>query len=133
MVIWSLVIIVTVLYLNLLMRTDNEGEGGLLALVALVRRTTKRGRAVTGVTVLGMVGASMFLGDSVITPAISVLSAAEGLEVASPSLKSFVLPLALAILVGVFILQRIGSGKIGKVYGPVMVVWFCVLGITGGV
>jgi KUP system potassium uptake protein len=132
MVIWSLVIVVTVLYLNLLMRTDNEGEGGLLALVALVRRTTKRTRTITAVSVLGMVGASMFLGDSVITPAITVLSAAEGLEVASPSLKWAVLPAALAILVGVFILQRIGSGKIGKIYGPVMVVWFCVLGVTGG-
>jgi KUP system potassium uptake protein len=132
MVIWSLVIVVTILYLNLLMRTDNEGEGGLLALVALVRRTTKRRRTITAVSVLGMVGASMFLGDSVITPAISVLSAAEGLEVASPSLKAIVLPAAVAILAGVFILQRVGSGKIGKVYGPVMVVWFCVLGVTGG-
>jgi KUP system potassium uptake protein len=133
MVIWSLVIVVTVLYLNLLMRTDNEGEGGLLALVALVRRTSKHGRAVTGVTVLGMIGASMFLGDSVITPAISVLSAAEGLEVASPSLKHLVLPVAVVILAGVFVLQRIGSGRIGKVYGPVMLVWFGVLAVTGAV
>jgi KUP system potassium uptake protein len=133
MVIWSLVVVVTILYLNLLMRTDNEGEGGLLALVALVRRTTKRTRTVTAVSVLGMVGASMFLGDSVITPAISVLSAAEGLEVASPSLHSLVLPVALAILAGVFVLQRIGSGRIGKVYGPVMLVWFGVLAVTGAV
>src|SRR3954454_1801026 len=131
MVIWSLVIVVTVLYLNLLMRTDNEVEGGLLALVALVRRTTKSTRTVTAVTVLGMVGASMFLGDSVITPAISVLSAAEGLEVASPSLKHLVLPVAVVILAGVFVLQRIGSGRIGKFYGPVMVVWFGVLAATG--
>ena len=131
MVIWSLIIVVTVLYLNLLMRVDNEGEGGLLALVALVRRTTKRTRTVTAVSVLGMVGASMFLGDSVITPAISVLSAAEGLEVASPSLKSVVLPVALLILAGVFVLQRIGSGRIGRLYGPVMVVWFGVLAVTG--
>ena len=133
MVIWSLVVIVTVLYLNLLMRTDNEGEGGLLALVALVRRTTKRTRTVTAVSVLGMIGASMFLGDSVITPAISVLSAAEGLEVASPSLHRLVLPVAVAILAGVFVLQRVGSGRIGKVYGPVMLLWFGVLALTGAV
>ena len=133
MVIWSLVVVVTVLYLNLLMRTDNEGEGGLLALVALVRRTTKRTRTVTAVSVLGMIGASMFLGDSVITPAISVLSAAEGLEVASPSLHRLVLPVAVAILAGVFVLQRVGSGRIGKVYGPVMLLWFGVLALTGAV
>ena len=133
MVIWSLVVVVTVLYLNLLMRTDNEGEGGLLALVALVRRTTKRTRTVTAVSVLGMAGASMFLGDSVITPAISVLSAAEGLKVASPSLDSVVLPVALVILAGVFVLQRIGSGTIGKLYGPVMLLWFVVLAVTGAV
>ncbi|HET6938156.1 MAG TPA: KUP/HAK/KT family potassium transporter [Nocardioides sp.] len=131
MVIWSLVIIVTVLYLNLLMRVDNEGEGGLLALVALVRRTTKKTRTISAVSVLGMVGASMFLGDSVITPAISVLSAAEGLEVASPSLDRVVLPVAVVILIGVFVLQQVGSGRIGKVYGPVMLVWFGILGVTG--
>jgi KUP system potassium uptake protein len=131
MVIWSLVIVVAVLYVGVLLRTDNEGEGGLLALVALVRRTTRRGRTVTAVGVIGMAGAAFFLGDSIITPAISVLSAAEGLEVASPSLHRIVLPVALAILAGVFVLQRVGSGRIGKFYGPVMVVWFLVLAAGG--
>jgi KUP system potassium uptake protein len=130
-VVWSLVLVVTVLYLGVLMRTDNEGEGGLLALVALVRRTSRSGRTVAAVSVLGMVGASLFLGDSVITPAISVLAAAEGLKVASPSLETWAVPVAVVVLVGVFVLQRVGSGRIGKVYGPVMLVWFIVLGVTG--
>ena len=129
-VIWALVVVVTVLYVGLLLRTDNEGEGGLLALVALLRRSSGA-RAATVATVLGILGASMFLGDCLITPAISVLSAAEGLEVASPGLKSFVLPLALVLLVGVFAIQRTGSGVIGRFYGPVMVVWFLVLAVTG--
>jgi KUP system potassium uptake protein len=132
-VVWSLVIVVTVLYVGLLMRTNNEGEGGLLALVALVRRTTSKTRTITVVSVLGMVGAAMFLGDSVITPAITVLSASEGLEVANPSLARWAVPVAVVILVGVFLLQRVGSGKIGGFYGPVMMVWFLVLGTTGAV
>ncbi|MCW2866853.1 MAG: hypothetical protein JWR20_1041, partial [Marmoricola sp.] len=129
--IWSMVVVVTVLYVGLLLRVDNEGEGGLLALVALVRRTSGRGRSVGLVTVLGMIGAAMFLGDCVITPAISVLSAAEGLEVANPSFKVAVLPIAVVLLAGVFVLQRIGTGVIGKFYGPIMVVWFLLLAVTG--
>ena len=130
-VIWSLVVVVGVLYVGLLLRTDNEGEGGLLALLALLRRTTRAARTRTVVTVVAMAGAAMFLGDCVITPAISVLSASEGLEVASPSLKAIVLPAALVILAGVFVLQRLGSGTIGKFYGPVMLVWFAVLAAGG--
>ena len=130
-VIWSLLIVVTVLYVGLLLRTDNEGEGGLLALLGLLRRSAPRPRVVLGATVLAMVGAAMFLGDCVITPAISVLAAAEGLEVASPSLKVVVLPVALAILVGVFVLQRVGTGRIGVLYGPVMALWFGVLTVGG--
>lgn len=130
-VIWSLVVVVGLLYVSLLLRTDNEGEGGLLALLALLRRTTDRARTRAVVTVVAMAGAAMFLGDCVITPAISVLSASEGLEVASPSLKVVVLPGALVILAGVFVLQRLGSGAIGKFYGPVMIVWFGVLAAGG--
>lgn len=131
--IWSMAVIVSLLYVRLLMRADNEGEGGLLALVALVRGrvTTRRGTVV--VAALGMVGAGMFLGDSVITPAISVLSAAEGLEVARPSLSSVVLPVALVILAGVFVIQRFGSGGIARFYGPIMLSWFVVLALTGAV
>ena len=130
-VIWAMVVVVTVLYVGLLLRVDNEGEGGLLALVALVRRSSSSARTVALVTVLGMVGAAMFLGDCVITPAISVLSAAEGLEVADPSLRVAVLPIAVVLLAGVFVLQRIGTGVIGRFYGPVMVVWFALLVVTG--
>jgi KUP system potassium uptake protein len=133
MVIWSLLLVVTALYVGLLLRVDNEGEGGLLALFGLLRSRVGTGQVAVGVTVVAMVGAAMFLGDSVITPAISVLSAAEGLEVASPSLSTIVLPVSLAVLVGVFVLQRFGSGTIGRFYGPVMVVWFGVLGVTGAV
>ncbi|GAB3788975.1 potassium transporter Kup [Nocardioides ungokensis] len=129
-VIWSMVLVVSVLYVGLLLRTDNEGEGGLLALVALLRRTVAGHRA-AAVSVLGMVGAAMFLGDSVITPAISVLSAAEGLEVANPSLKAAVVPIAFVLLAGVFVVQRYGSGRIGRFYGPLMLVWFVVIAAAG--
>jgi KUP system potassium uptake protein len=131
-VIWSLVVVVTVLYVGLLLGSDNDGEGGLLALLGLLRRSGTRGRTIALATGIAMVGAAMFLGDSVITPAISVLSAAEGLEVADPALGPVVLPIALAILMGVFVLQRVGSGRIGAIYGPVMVVWFGVL-LAGGI
>ncbi len=132
--IWSLTLVVSTLYIVLLLRSDNEGEGGLLALVALVRRAAgDRSRVGVAATLLGMFGAAMFLGDSVITPAISVLSAAEGLKTVSPSLATFVLPVALVILAGVFVLQRIGTGGIGKLYGPIMLTWFLLLAVTGTV
>ena len=131
--IWSMTVIVSMLYVRLLMRTDNDGEGGLLALVALLRRSVTSTRAKVVATVAGMVGAAMFLGDSVITPAISVLSAAEGLEVARPSLASVVLPVALLILAGVFVIQRLGSGGISRFYGPIMLAWFLALAVTGAV
>jgi KUP system potassium uptake protein len=133
MVIWSVLLVVTGLYVSLLMRVDNHGEGGLLALFGVLRGGAPRGRIAAAATFVAMVGAGMFLGDSVITPAISVLSAAEGLEVADASLSSVVLPVALTILMGVFLLQRIGSGGIGRLYGPVMIVWFSLLAVTGGV
>ncbi len=131
LVIWTLIGIVSVLFVGMLLRADNEGEGGPLALVALVRRSSTSARVAVVASVAGMFGAAMFLGDSVITPAISVLSAAEGLEVASPSLKVLVLPIAVVVLIGVFVLQQVGSGKIGKIYGPVMCVWFALLAVTG--
>jgi KUP system potassium uptake protein len=130
-VIWSLLLVVTMLYVGLLLGADNEGEGGLLALLGLIRRTSARARVITATSVLAMIGASMFLGDCVVTPAISVLSAAEGLEVANPSMKAFVVPIALVILAGVFVLQRVGTGRIGAIYGPVMVLWFAVLAAGG--
>ena len=130
-VIWSLVLVVTVLYVGVLLRKDNDGEGGLLALLGLLRRARTSAKLLAVTTVVAMVGAAMFIGDSVITPAISVISAAEGLETASSSLQPLVLPVALGIIAGVFVLQRFGSGKIGAVYGPVMVLWFAVLAAGG--
>ena len=130
-VIWSLLLVVTMLYVGLLLGSDNDGEGGLLALLGLLRRTSVTGRLAVVTTLLGMAGAALFLGDCVVTPAISVLAAAEGLEVASPSLAALVLPIALAILLGVFVLQRVGSGRIGGLYGPVMALWFVVLAAGG--
>jgi KUP system potassium uptake protein len=131
LVVWALVSVVGVLHVAVLLTADNMGEGGVLALASLLRRGVARGRLRTGVSVAAMIGAALFLGDSILTPSISVLSASEGLEVAAPSLSSLVVPLALVILVGVFLLQPVGSGRIGAAYGPVMLVWFSVLGVSG--
>jgi KUP system potassium uptake protein len=129
--VWSLVMVVGVLHVGVLLSADNEGEGGILALASLLRRGASGGRAAGAVVITAMVGAALFLGDSILTPAISVLAASEGLEVAAPSFAHLVLPLALLILVGVFFLQQVGSGKIGVAYGPVMLLWFLVLGAGG--
>jgi KUP system potassium uptake protein len=131
LVVWALVTVVGILHVAVMLTADNEGEGGVLALAALLRRGASSGRLRVSVSIAAMVGAALFLGDSILTPAISVLSASEGLEVASPSLRTFVVPLALVILVGVFLLQPVGSGRIGVAYGPVMLVWFLVLGVGG--
>ncbi len=129
---WSLMTLVTVKYLVFMMRADNKGEGGILALTALAQRcyrASSRGRWV--VSVLAIFGASMFYGDGVITPAISVLSAVEGLKVVSPALDKFVLPLSIGILIALFAIQRHGTGTIGKFFGPTMVVWFFILATAG--
>jgi KUP system potassium uptake protein len=131
LVVWALVTVVGVLHVAVMLTADNDGEGGVLALAALLRRGMARGRLRIAVSVAAMVGAALFLGDSILTPAISVLSASEGLEVASPSMSHLVVPLALVVLVGVFLLQPVGSGRIGVAYGPVMLVWFLVLGVGG--
>lgn len=122
-VIWSMTIVVSVLYVGTLTSMDHDGDGGLLALVTLVR---KRGNAgvFAAATMIGILGAALFLGDSLITPAISVLSAAEGVKVANPGLSWIALPGAVAILLCVFLLQHVGSGRIGSFYGPVMLAWF---------
>ncbi|WP_175559099.1 KUP/HAK/KT family potassium transporter [Sanguibacter gelidistatuariae] len=130
-ILWSLTLVVSVLYVRFFLRADNEGEGGLLALLGLLRRQIGRRGAATAFTVLGMLGAAMFLGDSVITPAISVLSAVEGLEVVEPSLARLVVPAALVILAGLFLVERLGTGAIGRFFGPVMVLWFAVIAACG--
>src|SRR5580700_4968851 len=132
---WSLIMVVTVKYLTFVMRADNHGEGGIFALLAIVperfRESAARTGEVTGMALLAVIGAALLYGDGVITPAISVLSAVEGLTVASPRLTPVVLPLTCAILVGLFSIQRFGTGAVGKLFGPVMVVWFGTLAGLG--
>jgi KUP system potassium uptake protein len=131
LVVWALVAVVGVLHVAVMLTADNDGEGGVLALAALLRKGMSPGRTRVIVSIAAMVGAALFLGDSILTPAISVLSASEGLEVAAPSMSHLVVPLALVVLAGVFLLQPVGSGKIGVAYGPVMLAWFVVLGAGG--
>jgi KUP system potassium uptake protein len=133
MIFWSITLIVSVKYVVFILRADNDGEGGVMALAALVRRVlgTPTGRWSTLALTLGVLGASLFYGDSVITPAISVLSAIEGLEVVSPSLADAVVPLAAAVLALLFAAQRWGTHRVGRLFGPVMVLWFAVIGLAG--
>jgi KUP system potassium uptake protein len=133
LIFWSLIIVVTLKYVMFVMRADNRGEGGILALLALAQRATGPGPLGGLALGLGMAGAALFFGDGMITPAISVLSAIEGLTVASPSLTPLVVPLSLVVLVGLFVLQSRGSEMIGRLFGPVMVVWFAVLAVTGAI
>jgi KUP system potassium uptake protein len=132
LILWSLVLVVTIKYVLFVMRADNRGEGGILALLALVgeSRGTDR-RAMGAMLVLGLFGAALFFGDGAITPAISVLSAVEGLEVAAPAMKEVVIPVTVAVLVALFWVQRRGTGRIGSVFAPIMGVWFVVLAVLG--
>jgi KUP system potassium uptake protein len=133
LVFWSVTIIVSVTYVLLAMRADNDGEGGIMALITLLRRlNAQRGRRAAAVlTALGIFGAALFFGDSMITPAISVLSAVEGLKVVQPSLESAVVPITALIIVLLFLVQRRGTAAVGRVFGPVMVVWFTAIGACG--
>jgi KUP system potassium uptake protein len=133
LIFWSVTIIVTVTYVLLVMRADNDGEGGIMALIALIRRRGVPGGRRTKVVLaaLGVFGASLFFGDSVITPAISVLSAIEGVKVAAPSVAGLVVPITAAIIVGLFLVQRLGTGAVGRLFGPVMGVWFAAIGTIG--
>jgi len=132
---WALVMVVTVKYLIFVMRADNRGEGGIFALLAILpdrfQRSAARSGQVTGMALLAVIGAALLYGDGVITPAISVLSAVEGLAVASPRLSPIVGPLTCAILVALFSIQRRGTGDVGKLFGPVMVAWFATLAGLG--
>ena len=136
LIFWSLVVVVSVKYLVFILRADNRGEGGILALMALVHPDRGHERVasqrVTTVLVwLGLFGAALLYGDGMITPAISVLSAVEGLEVATPAFQPYVLPLTLVILVLLFVFQKRGTAGVGAVFGPVTLVWFAVLGVLG--
>jgi KUP system potassium uptake protein len=131
LVFWALILVISIKYLGFVMRADNRGEGGMIALTALVvPRTATSGKA--GILVLlGLFGASLLYGDSMITPAISVLSAVEGLEVATPFFTPYIVPITIVILVGLFLVQRHGTGGIGRVFGPVTLLWFVVLATLG--
>jgi KUP system potassium uptake protein len=132
LVFWALVVVVTVKYVTIIMRADNDGEGGIMALMTLAQRTLPQGsRSAYVVGILGIFGASLFFGDGVITPAISVLSAVEGLEVAAPGLEHWIVPITVTILVLVFFGQRFGTQKVGKVFGPVTALWFLSLAVLG--
>ncbi len=128
---WSLIIIVTIKYVMLIMRADNHGEGGILALMALSVRDVTNQRAREALSLVGIVGACLFFSDGIITPAISVLSALEGLQIAAPSLKEYVLPLSGGVIAGLFAVQYRGTHVIGRVFGPVMAVWFVTLAVLG--
>jgi KUP system potassium uptake protein len=133
LIFWSITLVVTVKYLTFVMRADNRGEGGILALLALVPESLQksRGGGVGWIALLVLVGAALLYGDGMITPAISVLSAVEGLEEATSSLKSYVVPITCVILVGLFAVQRQGTAGIGRFFGPIMVLWFFVIGALG--
>ena len=129
---WALMVIVTLKYVLFVLRADNNGEGGGLALTSLVTKAVENKKALKSyLLMLGLFGATLFYGDSVITPAISVLGAVEGLEVIAPSLKPLIVPIALGIIVSLFLVQKLGTRIIGKFFGPIVLIWFLVLGFSG--
>ncbi|MBI3419102.1 MAG: potassium transporter Kup [Proteobacteria bacterium] len=131
LIFWLLLIVVTGQYINFIVRVDNKGEGGVLSLHALTMRTTSNAKLRRILIYLGIAGAGLFYGDSLITPAISVLSAVEGLSVAAPTVEHLIIPITLSILVGLFMVQRHGTHSIGRFFGPVMLVWFSTIGLLG--
>ena len=129
LILWSLILVVTLKYVFILLNADNNGEGGTLSLMALANRAM--GKSVIGVAVLGMIGAALFYGDAIITPAISVLSAVEGLKIVTPAFEPYVLPLALAIIIGLFLVQSFGTGRVAAFFGPITLIWFLSLAAVG--
>jgi KUP system potassium uptake protein len=129
---WALMIVVSLKYVTLVLRASNRGEGGIMALLALATSAVRdKPRLASALMLVGVFGAALFYGDAVLTPAISVLSAVEGLEVGTASFKPFVMPIALAILVGLFLIQRAGTGVVGLLFGPIMILWFATLAAAG--
>ena len=131
LVFWVLMSVVSGKYVSFIMRADNRGEGGIMALMALALRHCQEGPKRAAVIMLGLIGAALFYGDGVITPAGSVLSAVEGLEIITPAFKPFIIPLALVILVFLFLIQHHGTARVGKLFGPVMLLWFATLAVLG--
>src|SRR5262249_19032173 len=132
LIFWSLIIVVSIKYAILIMRADNHGEGGILALLALVSpHRAKRNKRSAVMVVIGLVGATLLYGDGTITPAISVLSAIEGIKVYAPQMDRAVIPLTVVILAVLFIIQQKGTSWIGGIFGPIMLIWFIVTGVLG--
>jgi KUP system potassium uptake protein len=131
LILWSLVFVVTIKYVLILLRADNNGEGGTLTLVALAQRAVGKAKGTGWVLGLGMVGAALFYGDAVITPAISVLSAVEGLKLVTPAFEPYVVYIASAILIGLFAVQSGGTERVAKWFGPIMGIWFLTLAGLG--
>src|SRR6266446_2859606 len=131
---WSLMLIVSLKYVTMMLRFDNRGEGGILALLALALQSVRaRPRLAWTVATCGVFGASLFYGDALLTPAISVLSAVEGISVATPALDKWIVPVTIGVLIGLFSIQYRGSGAVGKLFGPCMVIWFVALAVLGGI
>ncbi|MDP3638898.1 MAG: KUP/HAK/KT family potassium transporter, partial [Azonexus sp.] len=129
---WALIVVVSIKYVTFITRADNRGEGGVMALIALALHDAEgKPRQMKMIMIIGVLGAAMFYGDGMVTPAISVLSAVEGLEVATPALKPFVIPITLLVLFGLFFVQRRGTGTMGAFFGPVMLLWFSTLAVLG--
>jgi KUP system potassium uptake protein len=129
---WSITIIVSIKYLAVLMRADNDGEGGVMALAALAQRLYKgRAKSASTLIVIGVIGVALFYGDSIITPAVSVLSAVEGVQIAAPGVSHLIVPISAVILTILFAVQRFGTSKVGNLFGPVMVLWFLALAVAG--
>ncbi len=132
LIFWTLMMIVTVKYVLIVMRAHNRGEGGSLALLALISRTISGKAWTAGIVMLGVLATALFYGDAMITPAISVLSAVEGLTIVEASLQPLVIPLSVGILIGLFLIQRHGTARVGTIFGPIMLVYFAVLALLGG-
>ncbi|MEE4348809.1 MAG: potassium transporter Kup [Pacificimonas sp.] len=133
LIFWSMTLVVTIQYVSILMRADNKGQGGSLALLALISRSTERARWGKVIVILGVFASALFYGDSMITPAISVLSAVEGLTVVNPDLQQFVIPIALGLLVFLFLIQKRGTAKVGALFGPIMLVYFFTIATLGSI
>ena len=132
LIVWALVLAISVKYVGFVMSADNDGEGGILALLALLPASVREhGTKIGWVTIVIASGAALLFGDGMITPAISVLSALEGLELVAPGFKRYVVPLTCAVLVALFAFQSSGTGRVGKVFGPIMILWFLTIGILG--
>jgi len=131
MIFWTLTLVVSVKYVVIVMRAGSDGEGGVMALASMASMALRKHRTGIAIMVFGVIGAALFYGDGVITPALSVLSAVEGIEVVAPALGDFVVPIALVILVALFLMQRYGTGRVGAVFGPLMLLWFFVIALLG--